>query len=222
MEPGQELEGTSSIDAAPRPPEAPKNLTPGRARSLPLPTLAWVFLKIGATAVGDTGPVLAMIERDLVDRHGVLTREDVTEALTYTKLLPGSTVVQIVAYLSYRLRGWPGSALATAAYLLPSALLMLLLATGYVAATVLPLVRPAVNGLTAAVVGILLATTYRLGKRNISHSEPLTLGIALVAFVAGGIVGVNAALIVVAGGLLGILLLSAPSDDRQDVKERRR
>jgi chromate transport protein ChrA len=56
-----------------------------------------------------------MIERELIDRRGVLTREDVTEALTYTKLLPGSTVVQIVAYLAYRLGGWGGSALATVA-----------------------------------------------------------------------------------------------------------
>jgi chromate transporter len=155
--------------------------------------------------VGDTGPVLALIERELIDRRGVLTRADVTEALTYTKLLPGSTVVQIVAYLAYRLGGWGGSALATVAYLLPATLLMLLLATGYVAATVLPALRPAVHGLTAAVVGILLATTYRLGKRNIFLARPLTGAIALVAFGAGAFLGINAALLVVAGGLVGML-----------------
>lgn len=218
MEPGRESGGASPIEATSRRPEEPKNVTPGRARSLSLPTLAWVFLKIGATAVGDTGPVLAMIERDLVDGRGVLTREDVTEALTYIKLLPGSTVVQIVAYLSYRLGGWPGSALATAAYVLPAALLMVLLATGYVVATVLPVVRPAVNGLTAAVVGILLATTYRLAKRNVSHRQPLTAAIALIAFGAGAFLGVNAALLVVAAGLVGVMFLAAPPETARGEK----
>jgi chromate transport protein ChrA len=88
---------------------------------------------------------------------------------------------------------------------------MLLLATGYVAATVLPALRPAVQGLSAAVVGILLATTYRLARRNVALAEPLTVFIALAAFGAGAFLGVNAALLVVAGGLLGLLALRGPA-----------
>jgi chromate transport protein ChrA len=68
--------------------------------------------------------------------------------------------------------------------------------------------RPAINGLTAAVVGMLLATTYRLGKANIS--DCLTLGIALTSVVAGVILGVSAALIVVVAGLLGVCLYALP------------
>ena len=172
-------------------------------------TLGWVFLRIGATAFGGLGAALAIIERDLVDTRRVLTKDDITEALTYTKLLPGSTVVQVVAYLGYRLSGWSGSALATVAFILPSFLAMLLLAAAYVAATALPGIGSAVNGLTAAVVGILLATTYRLGKANIK--EPLTLVIAVAAFVAGAFAGINAAVVVVAAGVIGIPLFSAPS-----------
>jgi chromate transport protein ChrA len=67
---------------------------------------------------------------------------------------------------------------------------------------------PMVNGLTAVVVGLLLATTYRLGQSNIK--EPLTWGIALVAFAVGAFLGISAALIVVAAGLVGIFLLSPP------------
>src|SRR5438105_2058251 len=113
-------------------------------------TLAWVFFKVGATGFGDTGPLLALVERELVEDRRVLTRDDITESLTYTRLLPGSTVVQIVSYLAYRLAGWPGSALATVAYILPSAAVMALLAAGYLAATSLPSIGPAVTGLTAA------------------------------------------------------------------------
>lgn len=180
-----------------------------RTGRMPLPELGWVFLKTGALAVGDTGPVLAMVERELIDRRGVLTRDDVTAALTYTKPLPGSTVVQIVSYLAFKLGGWPGSAVGTAAYVLPSFLVMLVLAAGYVAVTALPAVGPAVNGLTAAAVGILLATAWRFAKRNIDVRQPATVGIALAALVAGTALGLNAALIVVAAGLVGIPLFAA-------------
>jgi len=76
-----------------------------------------------------------------------------------------------------------------------------------VATTALPAVGPALNGLTAAVVGVLLATTYRLGKSSIKGS--LMWGIAMVAFLVGAFLCVSVALIVVAAGLLGIFLFSA-------------
>lgn len=180
----------------------------GSFRTLPGLTLGWVFLRLGATAFGGLGAALALIERELVNERGVLTRDDLTEALTYTKLLSGSTVLQVVAYLGYKLGGWGGSALATAAFVFPSFLAMLLLAALYGAATALPGMGPAVGGLTAAVVGVLLATTYRFGKSNVK--EPLTLGIALVAFAAGAFLDLNAALIVVGAGLIGVPLLSKP------------
>ena len=152
-----------------------------------------------------------------MDKRRWLTPADLTEALTYTKLLPGSTVVQVMAYLGYRFGGWPGSALATAAFVLPSALVMLVLAALYVTATAVPTLGPAVTGLTAAVVGVLLATTYRLGKANIK--EPSTLGIAVAACVVGVWLGLNAALIVVAAGVLGILLFAAAPVPEQRAKE---
>jgi chromate transporter len=189
----------------------------GGARAASLPTLGWVFLRIGAVAFGGLGAALVLVERELVTKRAWLTAADLTEALTYTKLLPGSTVVQVVSYLGYKLRGWPGSALATAAFVLPSALAMLVLAALYVAATAVPALGPAINGLTAAVVGVLLATTYRLGKANIK--EPVALGIAVVACGVGAWLGINAALIVVAAGVLGILLFATAAMPAQRAKE---
>jgi chromate transporter len=157
------------------------------------------------------------VERELVDQRRWLTPADLTEALTYTKLLPGSTVVQVVAYLGYTLGGWPGSALATVAFVLPSALTMLALATLYGAATAVPALGPAVTGLTATVVGVLLATTYRLGTANIQG--PVAAGIAVTACVVGAWLGVNAALIVVAAGVLGIVLWARGPTPTQRAKE---
>src|SRR6266481_4651558 len=139
------------------------SLARGGARAGSRRTLGWVFLRIGAVAFGGLGAALALVERELVAKRTWLTAADVTEALTYIKLLPGSTVVQVVSYLGYKLGGWSGSAVATAAFVVPSAALMLVLAAAYVSVTAEPAMRPAITGLTAAVVGLLLATTYRLG-----------------------------------------------------------
>lgn len=84
----------------------------------------WVLLRLGAVAFGGLGPTLALLDRELVVRRGWLSSTDVRDALTYTKPLPGSTVVQAMTFLGWRLAGVRGALVATAGFLLPAAALM--------------------------------------------------------------------------------------------------
>jgi len=74
-----------------------------------LPSLGWAFLRTGAFAFGGLGATLALLQRDLVDRRGWLRASDVSEALALHQPLPGSTVVQAVTFLGWRMGGWPGA-----------------------------------------------------------------------------------------------------------------
>jgi chromate transporter len=171
-----------------------------------LAQLWWQFITIGMAAFGGLGVTLSLIERYLVRGRGVLTGQDVTESLTYTKFLPGSTGVQVVGYLGYRLGGWSGAALATSAFLLPAFLLMLALAMLYEEITMLlgDTATPALRGLTAAVAGILVATIYRLAKPAITTVAGVIIAGAACAL--GVVFRVNPAWIVLTAGILGILI----------------
>ena len=173
---------------------------------MPLAQLWWQFIKIGVAAFGGLGVTLSLLERYLVTDRRVLTAQDVTESLTYTKLLPGSTGVQIVGYLCYRLAGWPGAALGTTAFLLPAFLLMLLLSVLYeeITAGLGDAATPALRGLTASVAGILIATIYRLAKPTITTVMAGVMAIAACAF--GIALGINPAWIVIGAGVIGILM----------------
>lgn len=165
--------------------------------------LAWTFLRIGALAFGGLGATLALIEEELVHRQKRLSRESFVEALTYTKLLPGSTVVQVVAFLSWRLDGWTGAVLGTSAFLLPSAAAMLFLAYGYAQVVALPAAASVTRGLLAAVVGLLLLTLFRVARTTVTTSLGRVL--ALAAFAIGTGLPANVAWIVLAAGLVGLI-----------------
>lgn len=173
---------------------------------MPLSQLWWQFLKIGVAAFGGLGVTLNLIERYLVKDRRVLTAQDVTEGLTYTKFLPGSTGVQVVGYLAYRLGGWSGAAIATSAFLLPAFLLMFALSVVYEEITVLlaDAAAPALRGLTAAVAGILVATIYRLAKPTITTVAGGAT--ALTACAVGIVLKINPAWIVLVAGIAGILM----------------
>ena len=86
---------------------------------------------------------------------------------------------------------------------------MILLAHFYEAVHHLHGFSSVVNGLLAAVVGLMLTTAFRLGRANVGGA--VTLGIALVAFAAVVGLKVSAALVVVIAGLMGLLVLKPPS-----------
>jgi chromate transporter len=168
---------------------------------MPLLRVAVIFLRIGALAFGGLGPTLALIERELVGRRAI-TRDDIAAALTHTKLLPGSTVVQVIAYLGWRLRGWPGSATATIAFILPSALLMLALAYGYAEVAATPGLVAARRGVLAVVIALLLTTMSRLTTQTVK--TPFARALALGAFAIVALLPNASPWVVLSAGLIGL------------------
>ena len=167
-----------------------------------LPALAWALLRIGAVAFGGLGATLPLLNRDLVERRGWLRSSDVTEALAYTKPLPGSTVVQVVTFLGWRLAGWPGAIVATLTFLLPGFVVMTVAAAAVFALPDAPIVRRALTGLQVAVVGLLAGAMWRLARSEV-RSVPLMIVLA-TAFVLG--LFVNAAVVVVLAGAIGVAI----------------
>ena len=166
--------------------------------------LFFAFFRIGAFGFGGMGSMLSMLQKDLVEQKKVITASDITESLTYTKLLPGSTVVQIASYLGWKLQGWPGAAVATFAFVLPGFVMMLALSLLYTRVIALPNVSAGLRGLSAAVVGMLITTCWQLGQSTIKSKTALAF--MIVAFILAVVFEWPLALIVVGAGGLGMIV----------------
>jgi|GEM_PF-1978992 len=113
-------------------------------------------------------------------------------------------MVDLAAYVGYRLRGVPGALMAALGFVLPSFVLMLVLSAAYFAAGSLPWVHALFLGLEALVVGVILNITLDFGQRAIRGK--VEAAIALGAFVAM-LFKLNAVVIVLAALGLGAWLL---------------
>src|SRR5215213_8245209 len=119
--------------------------------------ISYELLRVGTFAFGGIGAALPMLHRGLVERRNWLVPSDISEALAFTRALPGSTGIQVAAYLGWRLRGWPGALVAAVAFILPAATMMTAAAAG---SLILPehlWVKGAMIGIQVAVVGLLAA-----------------------------------------------------------------
>ena len=172
-----------------------------------VPALGYIFLRIGAAAFGGLGASLALIERELVQtavahRRGGHRRPDLYQTAAGVHRSAGGRVSWLHPRRLVRLGGGHGGVPFSRC---PHDAAVL--AAAYVSVTAVPAMRPALTG-PAAIVGVLLATTYRMGKANIP--DRLTLGIALASIVAGAVLGISAAVIVVLAGLVGVGLYALP------------
>jgi chromate transporter len=184
--------------------------------------LTWLFLKIGFMGFGGMGSVLTLIRKELIEQRGWITADDLNESITYTKILPGSTVMQVVAYLSYRLAGWAGAAAATVAFLVPAAVMMVVFGYLYREAAQWLDLSGALHGLSAAVAGILLSTAYALGKPVVKSWG--AAAIVLGALIAEEYIGINPVWIILLAGIIGMIQYawSLPNEPAATVKEARR
>lgn len=174
--------------------------TPRRPR---LRDLAAVFGLIGVTAFGGQVPLLALLNRELADRRGWLSAADIAEAFTYSKLLPGPVVVQVTAYLGYRLAGARGTVVASTAFLAPSVAVMLLLGMTYTRIATHAGVRAALLGLTAAVVGIVLVSTMAQARKACGNIASIVVALAVCAVAVCW--NPNPALLILGAGLLAVV-----------------
>ena len=91
-----------------------------------MPLLFKQFLKLGATAYG--GPaMIGQIKQTIVNEQNWVREEEFLKGLGLCQLIPGATMVQMVTYIGYRLRGIRGALLSAIAFILPAFLSLLIL-----------------------------------------------------------------------------------------------
>lgn len=89
-------------------------------------TLFLTFLKIGALLFGSGYVLFAFIQAEFVDRLGVLTNNQMIDAIAVGEFTPGP-VLTTATFIGYQLHGLVGGLVATAGVFLPSFLLILIL-----------------------------------------------------------------------------------------------
>ena len=91
-------------------------------------TLYLTFLKIGTFAFGGGLAVLAMIEKEVVQNHGWLTKSQYTELVSISEMTPGPIAINSATFVGAQIAGIPGAIIATAGVVSMSLVLMTVLA----------------------------------------------------------------------------------------------
>jgi chromate transporter len=160
-----------------------------------------VWTRIGVLSFGGPAGQIAMMHKMLVDERKWLTEERYLHALNFCMLLPGPEAMQLATYAGWSLHGWRGGIAAGLLFVLPGAIVVLILSMIYAAFGQVPFVAALFFGVKAAVLAIVVEALLRVAKRALKRTSDWW--IAAAAFVALFAFQIPFPLVIAAAALVG-------------------
>jgi chromate transporter len=148
----------------------------------PRPTsLSDLFVSFTLLALQGFGGVLAVVQRELVERKRWLSQEEFIEEWAVAQIMPGPNVVNLSMMIGGRYFGLPGALTALAGMLTVPLLLVLLLALLHSHFASHPGVAGALRGMAAVSAGMIAATGLKLTSALRRHPLPLAWSLLIAA-----------------------------------------
>lgn len=148
------------------------------------------FLQVGLFSVGGGYAAMPIIQSSVVEKYGWLTMSEFTDLITIAEMTPGPIAVNSATFVGIRIAGIGGAVIATLGCILPSCLIVSLLALVYmkyksvsVVQNVLGSLRPAVVALIASAgLTILINVVFASGVISLTNIQWLGLVLFAAAF----------------------------------------
>ena len=124
--------------------------------------LFYTYLKIGTFTLGGGYAMLPLIQREVVDRRGWINEEEFLNMIALAQAAPGLIAVNSAIFIGWRIGGWRGVCGAVLGAVLPSFVIILLIAMIFAEWKELPAVEAAFKGIRPAVVALIAAPLVKL------------------------------------------------------------
>lgn len=117
--------------------------------------LFWSFFQIGLFSIGGGYAAMPLIQNQVVELHGWLSLTQFTDIITIAEMTPGPIAINSATFVGIHIGGIPGALVATLGCVLPSCVIVLVLARIYFKYRSLALLQGILQGLRPAVVAMI-------------------------------------------------------------------
>lgn len=163
--------------------------------------LFWIFFKIGLATIGGGYAMIPMIEHKLVRQYAWLTSEEFMDILAVSQTAPGVFAVNMSQHIGQKIGGLRSALWATLGVVLPSFLIILLLATVFRLARHNVWVEYAFRGIRPVVVALIAAPVFTMARS--AKLSWQTLWIPIVAALAIYALDISPVYMLIAAGVGG-------------------
>jgi len=177
--------------------------------------LLWSFMQIGLFSIGGGYAAMPLIQNQVVDIHSWLTMGQFADVMTISEMTPGPIAINCATFVGIQVAGIPGAIVATFGCVLPSSVIVLILAYIYYRFRGLSLVQGILAGIRPAVIAMIASAGISLMILSFYGQKVLPADLTGVDIVAAALFAVglvvlrkwkiNPMYVIAGAGVLGIL-----------------
>lgn len=177
-----------------------------------------VFFRIGMFTFGGGYAMIPYIEREIVEKNKWIESEEIIDIFAIVQSLPGVVAVNSATFVGYRIAGLFGAFAATLGVILPSYIIIAIIALFFYNFRNYPYVNEAFYGIQAGVAALMCNVVYKLSKSGIKN----VLGVVLMlaAFLALTIFSAPAIGVLLTAGVLGLVVNSLQKIKNKEESDR--
>ncbi len=167
-------------------------------------TLFSTFFKIGMFSFGGGYAMIPLIQEEIIKRHGFLTTEQFGDIIAIAEMTPGPIAVNSATFVGYNVSGVAGALVSTVGVVMPSFIIILILARFFVQYQHHSITESLFRGIRPMVVALIISAGVFIGSMALVDMKSVIIWIAV--FAAINKAGVHPIAAIMSAGLLGILL----------------
>jgi chromate transporter len=161
------------------------------------------FFKIGAFTIGGGYAMIPLIEKEVVDKKQWIDREEFVDMLALSQSAPGPIAINTAIFVGYKMAGPVGVIFTLLGSVLPSFLIILIIAAFFTGIKDSAAVERMFKGIRPAVVALIAAPVIRMGKS--AKITKKTIIIPIIATILVAFLKVTAVYVIIAAAVLGII-----------------
>lgn len=163
-----------------------------------------IYFKIGAFTIGGGYAMIPLIQQEIVEKKNWMSEEEFMDMFAVIQSAPGPLAVNSAVFLGYKVGGVLGAITATLGAVLPSFIIILLIATFFRDIREYAFMQAIFNGVRPAVVALIIAAVYKLTKS--SHLTKSGIFISIGSLLILIFFGLSPIWLIVLSAILGIFI----------------
>lgn len=165
--------------------------------------LFFIFCRIGGFTFGGGYAMLPLMQKEIVEKRGWATDEEVIDYYAIGQITPGIIAVNTATFIGYKVKGVIGGIVATMGMVAPSIVVITIIAVFLENFIQYEIVQHAFGGIRIIVVALIAHTVYKMAKQAIK--DKITLVIFLAGFLVVAFLPISPVWVIVAAAILGII-----------------
>ena len=162
------------------------------------------FAKVGVLTFGGGMAMLPMLQREIVEKRGWATEEELTDYFAIGQCTPGIIAVNTATFVGQKQKGVAGGIAATVGVVFPSVVIITILAAFLANFADIAWVQKAFAGIRVAVCVLVLNAFAKLFKKNVKGKAPLAIFAAV--FLGAVFAPVSPVVFVLLAAVAGIVI----------------